>query len=134
MFKDLIRKIIGKTKTIAISAARSSNGEFLLKRTDFGLVRVEFSVVQKIAERALKSVAGISESQVAVEKFSEANPLKIYLTLTLSEGHGAPKVSEDADKAINGDLRNFLGLEFYVPIDVKVQQITQTVPARRRVR
>ena len=134
MFKDLIRKIIGKTKTITLSAARHSSGEFLLKRTDFGLVRAEFSVVEKIAERALKSVAGISESQVVVEKFSEANPLKISLTLTLSEGYGAPKVSEEADKAINGDLRNFLGLDFYVPIDVKVRQIKQVSPAKRRVR
>lgn len=134
MFKDLIRKIIGKTKTIAVSAARSSSGEFLLRRTDFGLVRAEFSVVQKIAARALKSVAGISESQVAVEKLSEANPLKVRLTLTLSEGYSAPKVSEAADKAINGDLRNLLGLEFYVPVDVKVNQITQALPAKRRLR
>ena len=130
MFKNLIRKIIGKT----ISAARSSSGEFLLKRTDFGLVRAEFSVVQKIAERALKSLTGISESQVVVEKFSEANPLKIRLTLTLAEGYSAPKVSHEADKAINDDLRKFFGLEFYVPIDVRVEQITQTLPAKRRVR
>lgn len=130
MFKELVRKILKNT----VYASRSSSGEFLLKRTDFGLVRAEFSVVQMLAERALKSVTGINESQVVVEKFSAANPLKIRLTLTLNENHSAPRVSEEADKAINGELRNFLGLEFYVPIDVKVKQITQTVPAKRRVR
>ena len=134
MFKDLIRKIIGKTKTISISAARRSSGTFLLKRTNFGLVHADFSVVEKLAKRALKSVAGITESEIVVEKFSEANPFKIFLTLTLAEGYSAPKVSEAADKAINDDLRNFLGLEFYVPVDVKINRITQVVPAKRRVR
>ena len=134
MFKDLIRKIIGKTKTISISAARRSSGTFLLKRTDFGLVHADFSVVEKLTERALKSIAGISESQVVVEKFSEANPLRINLTLTLAEGFSAPKVSEAADKAINNELRELAGVEFYVPVDVKVQQIKKVVPAKRRVR
>lgn len=130
MLKDLIHKILKST----VYAARSSSGEFLLKRTDFGLVRTEFSVVQKLAERALKSVAGINEAQVVVEKYSEANPLKIRLTLTLTEMHSAPKVSEAADKAINDDLRRLMGVEFYVPIEVKVKQIAQAVPAKRRVR
>lgn len=130
MLGDLIRKIIKGT----LSAARSSNGEFLLKRTDFGLVKAELSVVQKVAERALRSVKGISESEVVVERFSEANPLRIQLTLRLLEGHSAPRVSEVADKAINDDLKKFLGLEFYVPIDVKVKQIAKTQSAKRRVR
>ena len=134
MFKDLIRKIIGKTKTISISAARRSSGTFLLKRTDFGLVHTDFSVVEKLAQRALESVAGINESQVVVEKFSEAIPFKIFLTLTLAEGHSAPKVSEAADKAINNDLSNFLEPGFYVPVDVKINRITQALPAKRRVR
>ena len=134
MFKDLIRKIIGKTKTLSISAARRSSGTFLLKRTDFGLVHTDFSVVEKLAERALKSVAGITESEIVVEKFSEANPFKIFLTLTLAEGYSAPKVSEDADKAINSDLSNFLEPGFYVPVDVKINRITQALPAKRRVR
>lgn len=134
MFKDLIRKIIGKTKTISISAARRSSGTFLLKRTDFGLVHADFSVVEKLAQRALESVAGINESQVVVEKFSEAIPFKIFLTLTLAEGYSAPKVSEAADKAINNDLSNFLEPGFYVPVDVKINRITQALPAKRRVR
>ena len=60
--------------------------------------------------------------------------MKILLTLTLTEMHSAPKVSEAADKAINDELRNILGVEFYVPIEVRVKQIAPAVPAKRRVR
>lgn len=130
MLKDLIHKILKNT----VYAARSSSGEFLLKRTDFGIVRAEFSIVQKLAERVLKSVDGINEAQVVVEKYSEANPLKIRLTLILTEMHSAPKVSEAADKAINDELRNVLGVDFYVPVDVKIKQIAQAVLPKRRVR
>ena len=129
MLKELIRKVVNGT----LAAARTSSGEFLLKKTDFGLVRSEFVVVQKIAERALHSVAGIKDAEVRVTKLSTVNPLKILLTLTLVENYSAPKISEAADKAINGDLKKFMGLEFYVPIDVKVKQFAQTQP-RRRVR
>ena len=130
MFKDLIHKILKST----VYASRSSGGEFLLKKTDFGLVSAEFAVAQSLAERALKSVAGINESQVVVEKYSSANPLKILLTLTLAEGYSAPTVSKNADKLINDELRKILGIEFYVPIEVRVKQIAQAVPAKRRVR
>ena len=130
MLKELIRKIVNGT----LAATRTSSGEFLLKKTDFGLVRSEFVVVQKISERALRSVAGIKEAEVRVAKLSTANPLKILLTLTLVENHSAPKVSEAADKAINGDLKKFMGLEFYVPVEVKVKQFAQTQQPRRRVR
>lgn len=135
MFKDLIRKIFKKTtKVVTLPAVRSS-GEFLLKKTDFGLIRVEFEVIRKISERALSAVAGIKDWQLAVEKLSEANPLRIRLTLTLLEKYSAPRVSEAADKAINAALREFLQLEFYVPVDVKVEEIAQVVaPKRRRVR
>ena len=130
MLKNLINRILKST----VYASRSSSGEFLLKETNFGRVRVEFSVAQRLAERALKSVAGINEAQVVVEKYSSANPLKISLTLTLVEMHSAPKVSEDADKAINNELQEVLGIDFYVPIEVRVKQIAQAVPAKRRVR
>ena len=41
MLKELIRKVVNGT----LAAARTSSGEFLLKKTDFGLVRSEFVVV-----------------------------------------------------------------------------------------
>lgn len=130
MFKNIIKNIFNKT----ITATRSSGGEFLLKKTDFGLIRVEFSVVKKIAERALHSVTEIKEPEIIVEKLSVANPLKIRLTTSLSEGYSAPRASEAADKAINDALRKFLKLEFYVPVEVRIKQIAQASTKRRRVR
>ena len=130
MFKDLINRFFKST----VYVSRSSSGEFLLKKTNFGRVSSEFTIAQRLAERALKSVAGINESQVVVEKYSAANPLKIVLTLSLSEGYSAPTVSKNADKAINDELRKILGIEFYAPIEVSVKQIAQAVPAKRRVR
>ena len=128
MLKDLIRKIVKGTFT------PTPSGEFLVKKTDFGLVESSFIVVHKIAERALRSVAGINEAEIVIQKLSTVNPMKIFLTLTLSENYSAPRVSEAADKAINDDLKKFLGLEFYVPVEVKVKQIAQAQPQRRRVR
>jgi uncharacterized alkaline shock family protein YloU len=133
MFKKLIKQIFS-VPVSAVKKARSASGEFLLKKTDFGLVRVEFEVVRKISERALRSVKGIKETELTVEKLSEANPLKIRLTTTLVEGYSAPRISEAIDKAINNALKEYLQLEFYVPVDVKVKEIAQIVTKRRRVR
>ena len=134
MFKSIVKKIFS-VPVSAVKKARSASGEFLLKKTDFGLVRVEFSVIKKISERALESVEGIKESELTVEKLSEANPLKIYLTTTLTEGYSAPRVSQAVDKAINAALKENLQLEFYVPVEVKVREIAQiVVPKKRRVR
>ena len=137
MLKDLIGKILRKTKkVVTLSAARTSSGEFLLKKTDFGLIHVEFASIEKLAQRALSEVKEISEATLAVEKTaSTVTPLKISLTATLAEGFSAPKASLAADMAINVALKNSLGIDFYVPVDVKVKQITRQVTTnKRRVR
>ena len=137
MLKDLIGKILNKTKkVVTLSAARTSSGEFLLKKTDFGLIHVEFATVEKIAKRAVSEVKEIHEADLAVEKtVSTVTPLKIQLTAVLSEGFSAPKASLAADMAINSALKKLLAIDFYVPVDVKVKQIVQqTVAPRRRVR
>lgn len=137
MLKDLINRIVKKTKkVVTLPAVRTSSGEFLLKKTDFGLVRVDFSVIEKIVERTLAQVEGIAEVNIAVEKVTDrVVPLRVKLTMILAEGFSAPKVSEKADKVINDALRNFLQLEFFVPVEVRIKQIEQVVaPKRRRVR
>lgn len=135
MLKDLIGKILTKTKKVVkTSVARTSSGEFLLKKTDYGLVRVEFTTIQKIAERALSQIQEIHDTTVAVEKLNEINPMRIRLTTTLAEGVSAPRASQMADKAINDALKEFLAIEFYVPVEVKVNQIVQVVTPKRRVR
>lgn len=137
MLKDIINRIVkGTKKVVTLPTMRTSSGEFLLKKTDFGLVRVDYSVIEKIANRAVAQVSGIKEVGVSVESVtSRVTPFKIRLTMTLAEGFSAPRVSESADKVINDALRNFLRLEFFVPVEVRVKQIEQVVaPKRRRVR
>ena len=133
MLKNIIKKFFS-VPVSAVKNVRSASGEFLLKKTDFGLVRVEFSVIKKISEQALRSVEGIQESELFVEKLSVANPFKVKLTATLLEGYSAPRISEAVDKAINNALKENLQLEFYVPVDVKIREIAQVVTKRRRVR
>ena len=136
MLKDLIGKILKKTKkVVTLSTARTSSGEFLLKKTDFGLVHVEFATIEKLAKRAVSELKEIHEAELAVEKtISTVTPIKVSLTATLAEGYSAPKASLAADMAINTALKNSLALEFYVPVDVKVKQIVQVVQQKRRVR
>ena len=136
MLKDLIGKILKKTKkVVTLSAARTTSGEFLLKKTDFGLIHVEFATVEKLARRAVSEIKEIHEAELAVEKTtSQVTPMKIRLTATLAEGFSAPKASLAADMTINNVLKKFLALEFYVPVDVKVKQIVPVVTKKRRVR
>lgn len=137
MLKDLIGKILNKTKkVVTLSAARTSSGEFLLRKTDFGLIHVEFAAVEKLAKRAVSELKEIQEAELAVEKTaSTVTPLRIILTAVLAEGFSAPKASLAADMAINAALKKFLDPGFYVPVDVKVKQIARReVAPRRRVR
>ena len=134
MLKDLIGKILNKTKR-TLTAARTSSGEFLLKKTDFGLVRVEFAVVEKIALRAVSEIKELQEVELAVEKsVSVVAPMRIKLAAVLAEGFSAPRASQAAYTKINSALKEFLAIEFYVPVDVKVKQITRIVTQKRRVR
>ena len=132
MLKDLIGKILKQTKkVVTLSAARTTGGEFLLRKTDYGLVRVEFATVQRIAERALSRIKEMHDTTLVVEKFTDANPLRIRITTTLAEGFSAPRASRAADKAINDALKDLLAVEFYVPVDVKINQIKVVAPKRR---
>lgn len=131
LWGDLFRKIVKGT----LAAARTSSGEFLLRKTDYGLIHVEYAVVKKIAERALSDLRGVSNLEVEIEKtLSTTTPFRINLSMTLAEGYSAPRTSEEADRKINEALRSLLEMNFYVPVAVKVKLIEQVVTKRRRVR
>ncbi|MCR5833214.1 MAG: hypothetical protein K6G55_00955 [Selenomonadaceae bacterium] len=143
MFGDLFKNVFGKTLKTArtgakgLLSAKTSGGEFLLAKTNFGQVYVEYATIQRMAERALSQVDGMNEVDVTVEKIenSAMTPMKIQLTTALTEGYSAVKVGEAADKAINTALKEALQLEFYVPVKISVEQIKQKeIPQRRRVR
>lgn len=132
MLKNFIKKILSVPAVKNIKFPRSSSGEFLLRKTDFGIIKIDIGVVEKIANRALASVNGIQDSELRVESFSQANPLKIRLEVSLLEGFSAPKFSQLADSTINKALKESLLLDFYVPVDVKVRQIAKPLPTKKR--
>ena len=131
MIKELLRKILRRgQKAVRLPPMRTSSGEFLLRKTDYGQVRVEFVTIEKIAKRALLEVKAINESEIIVES-NPVTTLKIRLTATLSAGYSAPRASQEADKIINAALKESLGAKFYVPVEVRVQQILPANPKRR---
>lgn len=136
MLKELIRKILKRTKkVVTLSTTRTSSGDFLLKKTDFGLVRVEFVTVEKLAKRALSEVKAFHEAELIVEKVANnVTPMKIRLTATLAEGYSAPRASQEADRIINDVLKESFGSGFYVPVEVRVKQIIPVANPKRRVR
>ena len=127
----MIREIIKKLMPV-VKYTRSDSGEFLLKSTDYGQIEVEYIVVEKLAQRALRQIKGIGEAQLRVEKLTEANPLKIYITMTIEDGYSAVRLSEAADRAINKALQEYLQIRYYIPVEVRVRQIV--VNKKRRVR
>lgn len=133
MLKDLIKKILKRIKkVVTLPTARTSSGDFLLKKTDFGLVRVEYATVEKLARRALSEVREFHEAELVVEKLeNHVTPMKIRLTATLAEGYSAPRASQAADRIINDALKESLGQGFYTPVEVRVKQIIPVVPKRR---
>lgn len=129
MLKDIFKRFVKTT----LSAARASSGEFLLRKTDFGLIKVEYSVIQKIAADALKQVKEIQNAEVSVEPTAnKITPLQIRLTLTLTEGYSAPRARQTADTVINDALKDLLQPGFYVPVEVRVKQITRPVQQKRQ--
>ena len=65
MIKELLRKILRRgQKAVRLPPMRTSSGEFLLRKTDYGQVRVEFVTIEKIAKRALQEVKAINESEL----------------------------------------------------------------------
>ncbi len=129
MFKDIFKRFVKTT----LSAARTNSGEFLLRKTDFGLIKVEYSVIQRIATDALKQIKEIQDAEVDVDPTgNKISPLQIRLTLTLVEGYSAPRARQAADTVINDALKDLLQPGFYVPVEVRVKQISRPVQQKRQ--
>lgn len=129
MFKDIFKRFVKTT----LSAARTNSGEFLLRKTDFGLIKVEYSVIQRIATDALKQIKEIQDAEVDVDPTgNKISPLQIRLTLTLTEGYSAPRARQAADTVINDALKDLLQPGFYVPVEVRVKQIMRPVQQKRQ--
>lgn len=125
-FKSL-KNILGST----FSTSRAS-GEFLLNKTDFGTVQVDASIIQRLVERT--KVEGVNEIRnVVIDIPTEKYPLQIKLNLVIGQSYSAPIIGSKLRDAIKEELEYSLSI-IDARFDIRVTQISQNVPEKRRRR
>ena len=111
-----------------------SSEEFILPKSNFGVIGVETSAIQKVISRSASEVKGISNASATVEKISDNLPLKIHFSLELEQNFSVNDVSKDLVSVCRRDLENFFAI-IEVEIYVRVTDITQPAKKeKRRVR
>ena len=106
-------------------------GDIILKSGEPGEVRVAIEAIKHITERAALSVNGVREVKVVVFRQKSEIPIALELTIILGQGHSAPVVSEAVTHAVDKAIFTALQLGG-VPIDIKVQDITNAVVERKQ--
>lgn len=94
-----------------------------------GEVKVTVPAIVGGVERAAVTVSGVRSAEASVYRQEGEMPIKVHLTIVLSQGFSAPRVSEATTAAINDALRTALELE-NVPVEVKVNEITHAIIER----
>ena len=82
-----------------------------------------------VVERAAVTISGVRAAEASVYRKEGDVPIKVRLTIILSQGFSAPRVSESVTAAINEALRTALELE-NVPVEIKVNEITHAIVER----
>ena len=114
---------------------KSSHGsvEFELKKTDFGRLLCETSLIEQLSERSAKKVKGVHDVSVIADKpLSNVSPLKVRFTIILKQGFSANDVSAEISDALKKILSDMFEI-VDVTIDVRVTGVEQ-VELKRRVR
>lgn len=114
---------------------KSSHGsvEFELKKTNFGKLFCETSLIESLAERSAKKVKGVHNVSVIADKpISNMAPLKVRFTVVLKQGFSANEVSTEISDALKKILKAMCEIVDVV-IDIKVTGVEQ-VEQKRRVR
>lgn len=94
-----------------------------------GEVKVTVPAIVGVVERAAVTVGGVRAAEASVYRQDGEIPIKVRLTIILSQGFSAPKVSENVNATVNDALRTALELE-NVPVEVKVNEITHAIIER----
>ena len=105
------------------------SGDIHLEKDRPGEVKVTVPAVVGVVERAAVTVSGVRSAEASVYRQEGEIPIKVRLTIVLSQGFSAPRVSENVTAAINDALRTALELE-NVPVEVKVNEITHAIIER----
>ncbi|MBR6014211.1 MAG: alkaline shock response membrane anchor protein AmaP [Selenomonadaceae bacterium] len=103
--------------------------DVLLQKGDSGEVLVSLEAVMNVIERSALTVNGVREVHSDVYKGPGPSPIKVKMSVTLSQGYSAPAVSSKITSVVNDALR--VAFEFTdVPIKLKVKEITNAVAER----
>ena len=107
--------------------------EFELKKTDFGRIFCETSLIERLAERSAKKVKGVHDVSVIADKpMSNVAPLKVRYTVILKQNFSANDVSAEISDALKKILSDMFEI-VDVTIDIRVTGVEQ-VELKRRVR
>lgn len=109
-----------------------SDGEFLLRETDFGTIHLDASAIRRIVERT--KISGVHEiKNVVVDPPSREVPLNIRLNLTIQQNLSAVKLGEELRDKIKDELREIFDIT-HATFDIKVVHIANEIPDKRKRR
>lgn len=151
LWQDVLKEIIERQETLAVlgamlaasfcllcvvfSGKKKSGGrksdDVELKKGEAGEVLVAVEAVTSVVEQAALTVSGVREVHAEIFQNSEAVPIKIRLSIVLSQGYSAPKVSEEINSAVSEATKTAFEIS-EVPIELKVREITHAVVDREK--
>lgn len=105
--------------------------EFELKKTDFGKLFCETSVIERLAERVAKKSKGIHDVSVIADRpMSNISPLKVRYTVVLKQNFSANDVSAEISDALKKILKEMIGIVDVVT-EINVTGVEQSELKRR---
>lgn len=121
--------------SVALSTRKSnkllSSGDVELHRGESSEVHITIPATVSVVERAALSVIGVREANAKVYKQDSKVPIRIQLSIVLSQNYSAPDVSAEVRAAVNSALKITLQIA-EVPIEIKVTEVTHAVIERER--
>ena len=123
-FKTL-KNLITETFT-----SKHGSSEFELQKNDFGFVYEETAVVERIAERAARSVKGVHKVSAVADKPFGTLPLKIRFSVVIKQDYSANDLSENLIGEVQKNLYELCGI-MNATVDVKITDIERTEINRR---
>ena len=107
------------------------SGDVELEKGTQKEVSVTIPAIVSVVERAALSVAGVRQVEAKVQNQGGNIPVKVQLSIVLSQSYSAPEVSAEIKTAVNKALQVVLEISD-VPVEMKVSEITHAVIERER--
>lgn len=121
--------------SVALSGKKNNEelatGEVLLQKGQAGEVLVSVAAIESVVERAAATVTGVRDVKADVYKTSKAVPIKVKVSLVLSQGCSAPQTSSSVTYTVNEALRVAFEISD-VPMKLKVSEITNAAADREK--